>query len=77
MKSSISKEIFVPLALNVNEPSFSSPCIISSGFVLEKISNYVPRFCFAFGPMVFRLSSIFGVTGTPDFFISSISAIPS
>ena len=38
MKSSVSKEIFVPLTSNVNELSFSSPCIISSGFVSEKIS---------------------------------------
>jgi len=39
MKSFASKEIFVPLTSNVNESSFSNPCIISSGFVSEKISS--------------------------------------
>jgi len=67
MKSSVSKEIFVPLTSNVNELSFSSPCIISSGSVSEKISSSLLRFCFAFGPMVFRLSSFFGITGAEDF----------
>jgi len=77
MKSFVSKEIFVPSTSNVNELSFLSPCIISSGFVSEKISSSLPRFCFAFGPMVFRLSSIYGINGTADFFISSFSDIPS
>ena len=76
IKSSVSREILLPLISNVKVPFLSKLSIIFSASVSAKISNNFPKSCFALGPIALRCRSTFGTIGIPAFFISSNSANP-